>query len=275
MDTDSWQVEGFECPVGMALFTAPELQNRKEYGLRTMGNENFAVATLLFMIMHPGKPPYAMQDGEGIKENIINGEFSYPLGEKKTGKVPKGPWRYCWSHLTYRIKEAFYQTFRYDGTLHEEEKRYGTGEWLKLFENYLELLQSGKYTAQDEESLEIFPTRFKKDINKKYEKCKLCGREAEENQLVEGICQACLSDGEHYKCKNCGRELFFTNYNKYIKHATRHELCHECFEESKHYMSRQCVICGREFYITEKAFEFYMSNDLALPRRCRECRGKN
>lgn len=157
VDTDSYQVEGFICPVGMPLFTAPELQNQKEYGLRTLGNENFAVATLLFMIMHPGKPPYAMQDGVGIKENIISGEFSYPLGERKTGKVPKGPWRYCWSHLTYQIKSTFYETFWRDGTLHGEKKRPGTGAWLRLFEYYLDLLKSGKMAAQDEESLKIFP----------------------------------------------------------------------------------------------------------------------
>lgn len=129
VDTDSRQVEGFACPVGTPLFTAPEVQGK------TLGN-------LLFMIMHPGKPPYSMQDGEGIVANIRNGEFPYPLGELKTGK-------FCWSHLPRKtIKETFYQTFWRDGTLHGEKERPGTGTWLQLFEDYLNLLKNGK-VAED------------------------------------------------------------------------------------------------------------------------------
>ena len=48
--------------------------------LRTIAHENFSVATLLFMIMLPGKPPYAHQGGEGLGQNIVNMNFSYPLG---------------------------------------------------------------------------------------------------------------------------------------------------------------------------------------------------
>ncbi len=233
VDTDSYQVEGFICPVGMPLFTAPELQNQKEYGLRTLGNENFAVATLLFMIMHPGKPPYAMQDGVGIKENIISGEFSYPLGERKTGKVPKGLWRFCWSHLTYQIKEKFYETFRIDGSLHDEDKRPNVDYWLRLFENYSESLKSGKMSAQDEESLKIFPTRLKRDKNKTYAKCKLCGKEFEDEKLQDGICRACLNKGEKYFCKRCGREMIYTNRQKYIEKVERPKFCGRCVKNQR------------------------------------------
>ena len=264
VDTDSWQVEGFICPVGMPLFTAPELQNKKEYGLRTLGNENFAVATLLFMIMHPGKPPYAMQDGEGIKENIINGDFSYPFRELKTGKVPKGPWRFCWSHLTYRIKEAFYQTFRHDGTNHEEGKRYDVGYWLKLFEEYLSLLESGKFSAQDEEALLIFPTRLKKDRNKTYAKCKICGKEFEESKLEEGICRDCLKDGEHYHCECCGCEMFYSNYQKYVQKLERPKICHKCARVKK------CNLCGKLFD-KEKLQEGLCPNCHKHTKRCKAC----
>lgn len=276
VDTDSYQVEGFVCPVGMPLFTAPEIQHHKDYNfLRTLGNENFAVATLLFMIMHPGKPPYAMQDGAGIVENIANGEFSYPLGERKTGKVPKGSWRFCWSHLTYRIKEAFYQTFRHDGTNHEESKRYDAEYWLKLFEEYLYLLESGKFFAQDEEALLIFPTRLKKDRNKTYAKCKICGREFEEDHLEQGICRDCLNAGETYHCERCGCEMIYTNYQKHIRKIERYKMCRECYEEiNTVYEKRKCKDCRRKFEITVGEKEFYEKNGLDLPIRCKECREK-
>lgn len=275
VDTDSYQVEGFICPVGMTLFTPPELQYRKEYGLRTLGNESFAVATLLFMIMLPGKPPYAMIDGVGIKENIIYGEFSYPFQNLRTGKVPKGAWRYCWSHLTYKIKEAFYQTFRHDGTNHDEEKRYDTGYWLKLFEEYLYLLKSGKFSAQDEESLLIFPTRLKKDRNKTYAKCKICGKEFDEERLLEGICPDCLKEGEHYHCERCGCEMVYTNYQKCIKKVVRPKFCQKCFQK----MNKVCAWCickkcGKSFNITWGEREFFKANNLGLPTRCKDCRNK-
>ena len=116
VDTDSYQVENFPCPVGTNNYTAPEIQ-RKRFSdfLRTMGNENFAVATLLFMIMLPGKPPYSQQGGEDPINNIIRMDFSYPFGDSSNKKTPDGPWRYIWSHLTYDLKKAFYNTFRKGG----------------------------------------------------------------------------------------------------------------------------------------------------------------
>ena len=87
VDTDSYQVEDFPCPVGTNNYTAPEIQ-RKHFSdfLRTRGNENFAVATLLFMIMLPGKPPYSQQGGEDPISNIIKMDFSYPFGDNSNKK---------------------------------------------------------------------------------------------------------------------------------------------------------------------------------------------
>ena len=275
VDTDSYQVEGFICPVGTPLFTAPELQRNKSYGLRTLGNENFAIATLLFMIMHPGKSPYALQDGGGIVENILAGDFSYPFGELKTGKVPQGFWRYCWSHLTYKIKETFYHTFRIDGMYHDEKKRPGPGRWLRLFSYYLFELQSGRMTTRDEESILIFPTRFKHDDKKNYAKCKLCGKEFDEEQLEQGICRNCLHDGEKYYCISCGCEMVYTNYQKYIKRAIRYKKCKNCFEKSNTiYARRTCKGCGKIFEITYGEKEYFENRNLTLPTRCENCRGK-
>ena len=277
VDADSWQVEGFICSRGLPAFTAPEIQHHKRYDyLRTLGNENFAVATLLFMIMMPGRLPYTMQGGEGIAENILNGDFPYPLGEKRTGKVPGDLWRYCWSHLTYKIKEAFYNTFRFDGDYHDEKKRLGTGHWLKIFEEYLSLIKSGKMTLQDEESIKIFPTRFKKDKNKNYVKCKICSREYDEERLQEGICRDCLNDGEKYHCEKCGREMIYTNYQKYIKNAKRFRMCKDCFEKSNMiYERKECRDCGKIFDITYGEKEYFIKNGMDLPARCQSCRDKH
>ncbi|WP_288878783.1 protein kinase domain-containing protein [uncultured Megasphaera sp.] len=163
VDTDSYQVEDFPCPVGTINYTAPEIQRQRfSTFLRTMGNENFAVATLLFMIMLPGKPPYSQQGGEDPINNIIRMDFSYPLGDSSNKKTPDGPWRYIWSHLTYDLKNAFYNTFRQGGEYSTESKRLTVNDWLSLFSYYLDLLDSGKFGEQDKMSEELFPTRYKK-----------------------------------------------------------------------------------------------------------------
>lgn len=166
VDTDSYQIEDFPCPVGTVNFTAPEIQ-RKHFGgfLRTFGNENFAIATLLFMLMLPGKPPYSQQGGEDPMSNIINMDFSYRFNDDFNGKAPDGPWRFIWSHLPYKVKECFYNSFSKNGKNSVESKRLGVKDWIFVFNNYLYLLDSGKLTEQDPMSGDIFPNRFKRVKN--------------------------------------------------------------------------------------------------------------
>lgn len=274
VDTDSYQVEDFPCPVGTNNYTAPEIQ-RKHFSdfLRTRGNENFAVATLLFMIMLPGKPPYSQQGGENPISNIIKMDFSYPFGDNSNKKTPDGPWRYIWSHLTYELKEAFYNTFRKDGSYSLEKNRLSVDEWLSKFRHYLELLDSGKFAQQDEMSVELFPTRHKKNPKSTYIRCKLCGQEAEENRSKNGICPDCLEKGEVYKCKKCGKEIVFTNYQKYVKGMKKHDMCKECFEyENKIRIKSYCVDCGKTFTLTNSQYDFYKKRGLDVPKRCDTCR---
>lgn len=274
VDTDSYQVEDFPCPVGTNNYTAPEIQ-RKHFAsfLRTMGNENFAVATLLFMIMLPGKPPYSQQGGEDPINNIIKMDFSYPFGDNSNKKTPDGPWRYIWSHLTYDLKKAFYNTFRKDGDYATEHTRLSVDEWMPIFTYYLDLLDSGKLGKRDEMSEELFPTRHKKSPNVVYTACKLCKTEVPENQCQNGICRECLKKGEVHRCKKCGREILYTNYQKYVKNAKPFEVCQECFEHGKQVWLRQtCVDCGQLFDITNDQYDYYSRMGFEIPKRCKSCR---
>lgn len=60
VDTDSYQVGAYPCPVGTDTFT-PAARQGMDYStfLRTKEDELFAVATLLFVILFPGKAPYS------------------------------------------------------------------------------------------------------------------------------------------------------------------------------------------------------------------------
>ena len=275
VDTDSYQIEDLPCPVGTINYTAPEIQRRSyEDFLRTIGNENFAVATLMFMIMLPGKPPYSQQGGEHPVANIINMDFSYPFGENSNKKTPDGPWRYIWSHLTYDLKEAFYNTFRMDGKNSAENDRLSVEEWLSLFRYYLRLLDSGKYKEQDPMSAELFPTRHKRSSNMNYVKCVLCGETVPENRSKNGMCCSCLYDkGETYECKTCGKKIMYTNYQKYIKNTPKYDTCKECFDRGNRVKDvYTCVDCGKNFEMTYNDHDFYIQKGFEIPKRCPACR---
>ena len=68
IDTDSYQIENYCCPVGTDAFTPPELirKNFKSI-LRTFENEYFTVAVLMFMILMYGKHPYSKVGGGNLK----------------------------------------------------------------------------------------------------------------------------------------------------------------------------------------------------------------
>ena len=163
VDTDSYQIGPFPCPVGTVNFTAPEIQGR-HFGdfLRTIENENFAVATLCFMVMMTGKTPYSHQGGTDPTSNIKKMHFPYRFGTNITDEVPDGQWKYIWSHLPYIVKEAFYNTFSSNGNRSKPNKRLGSSEWLEIFKNYLKMFNREELQKQDEMSLEIWPTRAKK-----------------------------------------------------------------------------------------------------------------
>ncbi|WP_308526909.1 zinc-ribbon domain containing protein [uncultured Oscillibacter sp.] len=160
VDCDSYQVGGYPCPVGTVRFTAPEIQHCRFSGfLRTPGNEAFAVATLLFMLMLPGKSPYAQQGGEDLGEVIREMNFPYPCGENRSDHTPAGAWRFLWSHLPRYTKENFYGTFQRGGRYSTEQTRLTVEQWLTAFRYYGKLLEENK--LQDPQSGELFPDRWK------------------------------------------------------------------------------------------------------------------
>lgn len=278
VDTDSYQIEGYPCPVGTINYTAPEIQRKKfDTFLRTMGNEQFAVATLLFMIMLPGKPPYSLQGGENQIDNIINGDFAYASGERTNGKAPAGVWRYIWSHLPRYLKDDFYETFRKDGLQSTESTRFSDDDWIRKFEHYADLLSdpNGIFLTNDSMSADLFPTRLKKDANTTYVKCRLCGRDVDEERTEQGYCRDCLRTGETYRCSRCGEDIVFTNYQKFIRHTRRYDTCKACNDKlNSIYKRYPCAnpSCENTVEVTYRYKESLESKGKHLPTVCKDCR---
>lgn len=148
VDTDSYQIENFPCPVGTVNFTAPEIQG-KDYAtfMRTKNHELFAVATMLFMILFPGKPPYSQQGGESQADNIKKMNFPYTYDEKADVNPPEGPWNFIWANLTRKIKEGFYLTF-------SKNQRKTIQEWINILQSYRTSIENAHC------SNELFPQGF-------------------------------------------------------------------------------------------------------------------
>lgn len=167
VDCDSYQIGKYPCPAGTAHFTPPEAQG-KDYNtfLRTQAMENFAIATLLFMIMLPGKAPYAVVGGADPAENIRNGTFAYESND--ISRIPPGKWGYIWSHMSFNTRRAFVETFRKGGECFTPEKRMDAGQWLKVFIAYQHGIDH--MLDRDPMAMDIFPTR------PKMRECKSCGK---------------------------------------------------------------------------------------------------
>lgn len=155
VDTDSYQVDSFPCPVGTVHFTPPEIQGRdyKSF-LRTKEHEYFAVATLLFMTFLPGKSPYSFQGGGEIAENIKTMNFSYPLGDEDNFLAPQGIWEFIWNDLSFDLRKSFYSVFK-------ENERLSIEDWIAIVEGYKLELESGSC------STEIIPQDTEKILQKR------------------------------------------------------------------------------------------------------------
>lgn len=262
VDTDSYQVEDFACPVGTATFLPPELLG-VDLGtiLRTPEQELFAVATLLFMILVPGKPPFSHAGGGDPAENVRARHFPYALADKRGQSVPAGPWRYVWSHLPFYLKRAFHDAF-VDGA------RPSVGAWQELLARYRYDLERERLT------LECFPTTFKAvsreiivEQGGTWRRCADCGAEF---GSFEGApcCRECRARPVRVVCGLCDR-TFEARPVWVEKLAGRPPICEGCRRLTR---TVQCRTCGLAFELSPAAQAGFKSKGLQLPKRCKACR---
>lgn len=195
VDTDSFQVEGFPCPVGTVNFTAPEIQGLGyETFMRTIQHELFAVATMLFMILFPGKPPYSQQGGGSPADNIKAQKFPYRNFSDKENfsgeNAPKGSWGIIWNHLSRDLREAFHQTF-------SNNKRLTIQQWTALLQRYRGAIEK-KYLGN-----EIFPSTYffiRDPITV------TCGKCQSKTVASKKYAQSQAAKGRKVWCQDCHRE---------------------------------------------------------------------
>ncbi|UXA17462.1 zinc-ribbon domain containing protein [Mycobacterium sp. SMC-4] len=246
VDTDSFQIEGYTCPVGMVTFTPPELQGKQLAGvLRTESHDAFALASMIFMILMPGKPPYSQQGGGDPAANIKAGQFPYPFGHRGGTNQPAGPWRTMWSNLPYKVKEAFHRVFA-------DKQRLTAAEWAAVLKKYAGMLERGHVTD------EIFPMHFKgisEEVADRY------GLQPTTGRLVQVSCTHC---GSFFSADESTPDLW-------IFGEDQRALC------PTHARAQGSMItcdCGETFLFSFADQASYNRKDLRPPKRCAKCRAR-
>ncbi len=226
VDTDSYQIGEFPCPVISEEFTPPELIGRScGSRLRTVGNENFAVATLLFKIVMQGINPYSHVGGGSPLENIRKMNFSFPFGRSnfQTPGGSTGPYFCCWDHLSMKIREAFFNTFSRNGNMSTEDTRPDVRKWIEIFSMYDHHLRN--HLSPGDESNKVYPESLRVKEGEGIF-CKAGQHWVREKGFSVrgrdiGVCRECLGSlfsGGPYFCSRCGGEISYTGYDHYIKH---------------------------------------------------------
>lgn len=284
IDADSWQIEGFPCPVGTDMFSAPEVIGQRYADfLRTLEHENFAIATMAFMILITGQFPYARSGSDGdIIRLIKEGNFAFQYKEYSNQDQPAGNWKYMWSHIEPTVKGLFWNTF------HREGSRYGTrptaAEWLEAFRNYQRWLRSPENF--DPMSSDVYPSRFKamarttpiydcaecgksmagiysaetgtyatpklcNECRARLPRCIDCGKP--KSSLRDGVCWGCNRKRNFAHCSQCGQEK--------PKSSLIDGRCYDCNQG-------ECGDCGRPMpkrYLTDGLCE------RCAPVACKDC----
>lgn len=180
VDTDSYQIEGFPCPVGTNEFTCRELLEKgSKFSemLRQWGHENFSLAILIYVLFMNGKHPYAIRGGSDPATNIKQDKFPFPY-EANNSKgviisdsryidlIPVGPWKLYWEMLPGYIRGAFYSTFNDKGNYHNPQQSISSESWLILIYEYLEDLKEEKKNSLRNDIFPGLPEVEKSTIKK-------------------------------------------------------------------------------------------------------------
>jgi len=164
VDTDCWQIEGYPALSRNQTFTPPELlRNNNNQLLYSMDEENYQVAVLTFMLMMPGKFPYAKRENVDERNGIIDMAFPFSVGggmrRSQDSERPSGIWRIVWDHLSYQMCDSFYNTFHSSGKYARPGSRLNTTDWLKMTKDFANALTTSKRA----DSRSMFPRTFRRD----------------------------------------------------------------------------------------------------------------
>jgi hypothetical protein len=147
---DSVQIGNLPCPVGTEDFTDPRLWGMDFSSfVRTLEDEDYSIAMLVFTVLFCGLHPYATRNGaETLREEILNRNFPYTLDNSDKEHIPVGGYDHIWEYLPENLRVMLYNTFH-------EGKVYEAVCWRAAVQEYMRDLENFVY--DDPEAYKLFP----------------------------------------------------------------------------------------------------------------------
>ena len=233
VDADAWQIEGYPVLSRNLTFTPPELLgDPKKVRLFTPDEDNYQAALLAFMLMMPGKYPYAKRNSKGDDEGLRNMSFPFSIGgdnrRSQDAERPSGAWQIVWDHLPYKLCSNFYHSFHHNGNYAKPGTRLRSSAWIEQIDYFGKSLA----TAEGAQSRVLFPQTFRRDGKRNFVRCNICGREHPDFYFlrtirVQGeivnvwdmgyrVCLPCAVDESRhpkarFTCQSCGETYIYTN----------------------------------------------------------------
>lgn len=140
VDTDSFQLGGFPCPVGIEKFTHPGIRQRLHLQgpldfktiLRTENEEDYSFSILVFEILFLGQNPFATKTDLDFTQAMAQKRFAYGEADRREGdfEVPDGDNWMIWKNLPRKVTTAFSDTFL-------DWKSTTAAQWVSLMNDYL------------------------------------------------------------------------------------------------------------------------------------------
>lgn len=294
VDVDNWQVEGYPVMSRNITFTPPELvSEEKKPHLYTIDEENYQIALLAFMLMMPGKYPYAKRKNNNEIDCIRDMAFPFSVGgdmrRSADAERPSGVWQIVWDHLSYKLCDSFYNSFHSGGKFSRSGTRLKDYEWVNMIGEYKKHLSF----EQNSDSRELFPHTFRRDGKRIFEKCDICGKQHPvfyflRNIRIQGekvnvwekgyrVCLPCAVDQSEvsFTCRSCDRTFYYNNRTKLVHEIGKSDFdwsnqkwCRDCKKQTV-----RCSQCGADTPIYQiREFEDRMRSQTRSV--CGNCFGK-
>jgi hypothetical protein len=265
------------------------------------------------MLMMTGKTPYVSGKSDPIS-TIKRMRFPFFINDyderNPSLRIMPSTWRYMWSHLGFKMKRTFCNTFQKNMLHNAPGKRVSAFEWYGIVEQYREEILAS--LSPDDRAL--YPATFRKKEGDTFYSCAKCGVEHpkfffDPDYFEEyHVCNACidLPSKISYTCVDCGRTFIYkirtalfhrrmreTNDNwKNQRHCPEckakkepccrckrvvpyyemsNGMCRDC-QSNTVYMQPTCRGCGRTFPITYAEKRYFDSKGFSYPKKCESCR---
>ena len=169
IDVDSFQIgddERFLCPVFRHEFLSPRLQMQGEKSnfLRTLNDEYYAIAVLIFNILFLGRHPYETSRPQCLENQIKARDFLFPQGYDQHNDVLRGAYLRIWRSLSEGLRKAFYDTF------HQADSSrvfMSPREWIPLLEEYRDQMRNNSLPRtiypRNKDILDLYLPKFDVD----------------------------------------------------------------------------------------------------------------